>query len=104
VNVLLSRHEGSNKSLFEGFFAGVPGLALKNHVGIPKAYFTPETGKLVAEHEFAAALAYFRSHWREFSPHAWAQRNIAPDVTAAKLNTLLQRWAREQGTQVAQDR
>jgi glycosyltransferase involved in cell wall biosynthesis len=97
LNVLLSRHEGSNRSLFEGFFAGVPGLALENNVGIPKEYFTPETGRLVAEHEFAAALSYFRAHWHEFAPHAWAHRNIAPDVTTAKLNALLRTWAREDG-------
>jgi glycosyltransferase involved in cell wall biosynthesis len=103
VNVLLSRHEGSNKSLFEGFFAGVPGLALENNVGIPKTYFTPETGRLVAEHEFAAALSYFRTHWREFAPHSWAQRNIAPEVTTARLNAVLRTWAQEDGEEWTSD-
>jgi hypothetical protein len=67
-------------------FAGVPGLALASNVGIPKAYFKPETGRLVADHELPAALAHFRDRWREYAPHGWAQANIAPEVTRAKLN------------------
>ena len=93
VNVLLSRQEGSNRSLFEGFFAGVPGLALRNNLGIPKAYFTPKTGRLVEECELPAALLEFRKSWQEFAPRLWALRNIAPELTTAKLNRVLKELA-----------
>ncbi len=95
VNVLLSRQEGSNRSLFEGFFAGVPGLALANNVGIPTTHFNPQTGRLIAEHELAAALLYFRNHWPEFDPRPWAMANIAPEVTTSKLNLVLRQLAEQ---------
>ncbi len=56
VNILLSRQEGANRSLFEGFFAGVPGLALKNIVGIRKDYFNAQTGRLVDEKDLRKEL------------------------------------------------
>lgn len=61
------------------------------------AYFTPETGKLVAERDLGAALSYFRTHWREFAPRPWAEKSIAPEVTTAKLNAVLRAWARQRG-------
>jgi hypothetical protein len=97
VNLLLSRQEGGNRSLFEGFFAGVPGLALHDHVGIPKRYFTPETGRMIRENELARALLEFRERWPDFSPRPWALRNIAPEVTAAKLNLALKELAEQRG-------
>jgi glycosyltransferase involved in cell wall biosynthesis len=95
VNLLLSRQEGGNRSLFEGFFAGVPGLAFSNHIGIPLTHFTPQTGRLIAEHELADALCYFRNHWAEFDPRAWALAHIAPDLTTAMLNLVLRQLANE---------
>jgi hypothetical protein len=97
VNILLSRQEGGNRSLFEGFFAGVPGLAFRNHVGIPKTHFTPQTGRLIEERELPRALLYFRDHWSEFDPRPWALANIAPEVTTAKLNLVLKELAAQRG-------
>jgi hypothetical protein len=95
VNLLLSRQEGSNRSLFEGFFAGVPGLAFSNNIGIPLPHFTERTGRLIAEHELPGALLYFRDHWGEFDPRPWALANIAPEVTTAKLNLILRQLAQQ---------
>jgi glycosyltransferase involved in cell wall biosynthesis len=97
VNVLLSRQEGSSRALFEGFFAGVPGLALWANVGLPRDHFTPQTGRLVAESELGAALAHFRECWGAYAPRAWALAHIAPTVTTARLNAALQELARERG-------
>jgi hypothetical protein len=97
VNVLLSRHEGCNRALFEGFFAGVPGLALERNVGIRKLYITPTTGRLVAERDFGLALTHFRTHWREYAPRPWAEKSIGAEVTLAKLNALLREWALARG-------
>jgi glycosyltransferase involved in cell wall biosynthesis len=97
VNVLLSRQEGSSRALFEGFFAGVPGLALATNVGLPRPHFTPQTGRLVAEPELAATLIHFREHWADYEPRSWAQAHIAPAVSTARLNALLQDLARRRG-------
>jgi hypothetical protein len=97
MNILLSLQEGGNRALFEGFFADVPGLALRNNVGVPKQYFTPETGKLICEKELGLELLYFRERWREFKPRSWAMRNITPEITTAKANSLLKELALGQG-------
>jgi glycosyltransferase involved in cell wall biosynthesis len=103
VNVLLSRQEGSNRSLFEGFFAGVPGLAFANHIGIPLDHFTTQTGRLIAQDELPDALLYFREHWAKFDPRPWAMANIAPEVTTARLNLFLRQLARESAEPWTQD-
>ena len=103
VNLLLSLQEGGNRSLFEGFFADVPGLALKNNIGIPKDYFTPQTGKLIKEKDLKSELLYFREHWHDFNPRAWAETNIAPEITTTKLNELLKHLAYQRGEEWAQD-
>ncbi len=103
VNLLLSLQEGGNRSLFEGFFSGVPGLALKNNIGIPKDYFTPQTGKLIEEKDLKSALLYFREHWTAFNPRAWAEVHISPEMTTAKLNQLLKHLAYQRGEEWTQD-
>jgi glycosyltransferase involved in cell wall biosynthesis len=103
VNLLLSRQEGSNRSLFEGFFAGVPGLAFANNIGIPISHFTGQTGCLISEPELAGALIYFREHWERFDPRPWALANIAPEVTTARLNLVLRQLARERSEPWTQD-
>jgi hypothetical protein len=95
VNLLLSRQEGSNRSLFEGFFAGVPGLAFANNIGIPVSHFTPQTGRLITKDELPGALLYFREPWGRFDPRPWALANIAPEVTTARLNLVLTQLAQE---------
>jgi len=103
VNLLLSLQEGGNRALFEGFFAGVPGLALKNNIGIPKDYFNPQTGKLISEKDLKSELLYFKEHWADFHPRAWAEANIAPEITTAKLNALLKGLAHQRGEEWTQD-
>jgi hypothetical protein len=103
VNLLLSRREGSNRSLFEGFFAGVPGLAFANNLGIPLTHFTSRTGRLIAEHDLAGALLYFREHWAQFDPRPWELANIAPEITTARLNLVLSQLAQERSEPWTQD-
>jgi glycosyltransferase involved in cell wall biosynthesis len=97
VNLLLSLQEGSNRSLVEGFFAGVPGLALKNIVGFRKDYLTPRTGKLIEEKNLCSELLYFRENWSEYDPRSWAEENITPDITTSKLNRVLKDLAYQRG-------
>jgi hypothetical protein len=97
VNLLLSRKEGSNRSLFEGFFAEVPGIAFANHIGIPKRHFTRETGLLISSGELPDALRFFRVHRAGFRPREWAVNNISPESSTAVLNRTLESVARAQG-------
>lgn len=97
VNVLLSLQEGSNRALFEGFLAGVPGLALARNVGIPRGHFTPQTGRLIAERRLASTLLEFREGWRAFDPRPWALANIAPERSTHELERVLRDLAAARG-------
>lgn len=97
VNVLLSLKEGSNRSIFEGFFSNVPCIVLKNNIGINKNYINAMTGRLIEEKELKEALLYFRTRWHEYNPRDWALRNISPLVTTKKLSTCLQEVAQGRG-------
>lgn len=97
VNMLLSAKEGSNRSVFEGFFAGVPAIVLRRMVGMNKAYINDATGWLIEESELPRALGHFRREWQSFAPRDWALENISPLVTTAKLSSLLQSLARSLG-------
>jgi len=97
VQVLMSIREGSNKTIFEGFFCNVPGIVLANNVGVNKTYVNKQTGKLVDEKDLTDTLAWFREHYREFQPRQWAMDNISCLVTTAKLEKLLSETARARG-------
>jgi len=103
VNLLLSLQEGGNRSLFEGFFAGVPGIALKNNIGIPKNYFNSQTGMLIDEKDLGDTILYFRNNWSKFDPHTWAMENISPDKTIQKLNRMLKKLAHQRGEEWTRD-
>src|SRR5690606_5495264 len=72
VNMLLSLKEGSNRSIFEGFFANVPAIVLKENIGVNKTYVNSDTGKLISESELAETLMWFRTNWTTFSARKWA--------------------------------
>ena len=97
VNMLLSKKEGSNRSIFEGFFANVPAILLSNNIGVNKSYINEKTGRLVEEKDFVKNLLFFRSNWHKYKPREWAMANISPIATTNKLNRLIQRLAEENG-------
>lgn len=97
VCVLLSLKEGSNRSLFEAFFADVPGIVLKSNVGVNKSYFNQFTGRIIEEDELAPCLSFFREHWNTFRPRAWALANISAPVTTRMLEEVLQQLATKRG-------
>lgn len=97
VNILLSIKEGSNRSIFEALFANVPGIVLKNNVGVNKSYINEMTGRLINERELAQVLQEFRTSWEKYSPREWALNNISPLITTRKLSETLQKFARERG-------
>lgn len=89
VNVLLSLKEGSNRVIFEGFFAGIPGIVLSENVGVNKSYLTAETGKVVDETALPETLREFKYGVGEFSPSEWARKNISCICTTKKLARVL---------------
>ena len=97
VNLLLSLKEGSNRSVFEGFAAGVPAIVLRENIGLNKAYINAQTGLLVDEADLPEALMHFKVHWRRYNARAWALENISPERTTAKLAECLKSLARERG-------
>jgi hypothetical protein len=103
VNVLFSKKEGSNRSIFEAFFAGVPGLVLKNNIGMNKEYINKYTGLLVDENEVCDTLLYFRDNWMQFKPHEWAMENISPLKTTDKLNSALKSISIQEGMEWTAD-
>src|SRR5215831_583761 len=97
VNLLLSIKEGSNKSIFEAFFANVPGIDLRNNMGVNKDYINQMTGRLIEETELMHVLVHFKTHWAEYNPREWALDNISPLVTTRKLSRCLQKIAEDKG-------
>jgi glycosyltransferase involved in cell wall biosynthesis len=91
LSVLLSKKEGSNKTLFESMFAGTPVLLIEDNIGVNKDYINQHTGVLVAERDLPAAIERFMDGSPVPSPRTWAMENIAPELTTRKLEGLLNR-------------
>lgn len=89
VSVLLSKKEGSNRTLFEAMFADVPALLLRDNVGVNKEYINQRTGLLVSEEELPDAIESIGTMTPPLSPRSWAMSNIAPEITTQKLQSLL---------------
>ena len=96
VNLLLSLREGSNRSIFEGFFAGVPAIVLDENRGIQKKYINEMTGVLIREEDLGEEILKFRGN-HAYDPHRWATDNISPVKTTHKLGSLLQIISQENG-------
>ncbi len=86
VNVLLTLKEGSNRSLFEGMFAGAPAIVLKENVGVNKDYFTETSGMAISESNFIDALKHFYHNYNDYDARSWALDNISPEKTTEKLS------------------
>lgn len=97
VNVLLSLKEGANRSIFEGFFADVPGIVLKENRGVNKSYINASTGRLIYQGELPDTLRWFRDRYVDFHPREWALQNISCRASTAKLEEKLRVVARKFG-------
>ena len=89
--VLLSRKEGSNRSLFEAMFANTPALVLSENVGVNKSYFNAETGVVADEADLAEAIVSVSGRYFEFRPRQWAMQNISAHATRRKLISAIQK-------------
>ncbi len=90
ISLILSRREGCCVAVTESFFANTPvGLVADAHIG-PKAYINKQTGVLLdRKRDLSRQLTDFLERADTFAPRAWAEENIACDVSAIKLNAIL---------------
>lgn len=90
VSILLSRKEGSNRTLFESMFSNTPVLLLRENIGVNQEYINEHTGRLVYERDLADELIKFsQTEVNTFSPREWAMTHIAPELTTKKLEQVL---------------
>lgn len=85
VNILLSKKEGSNRSLFEAMFCNTPVIGLIDNIGVNKSYFNEFTGMLTWDEYLPTALLLMRDRWSQYQPRDWAMDNISPDITSEKV-------------------
>lgn len=85
VNLLMSLKEGSNRSIFEGLFAGVPGIILNNNIGVNKTYINQFTGMQIDEKDLSDALLHFKEKWTDYDCNAWVTKNISPIETTKNM-------------------
>jgi len=97
VNLLLSSKEGGNKSIIEGFFAGVPGIVLSEHIGIDLDWINDKTGLLVERRKLAEALQFFRTNYKQYDPRPWAMDNLSCRASTAHLENTLKDISKELG-------
>jgi glycosyltransferase involved in cell wall biosynthesis len=84
-NVLLSLKEGSNRSVFESMFAGLPVIVLSKNIGVRKDYINELTGVLCSDSSLADDFKRVKIDYDEFKPAEWASQNISPEVSTEKL-------------------
>lgn len=89
-NVLMSRREGSNRSLFEGMFADVPALALEGVIGPNRQWLAGRGGRLTNEESLSATLREMRASASEYRPREWALQHFAPDISTRTLAAAIQ--------------
>ncbi len=90
--LLMSRKEGSNKTLFESMFADTPVALIAENVGVCREHIPAEAGLVVPEDQMAAVLAgsLNTGHAKRFEPRKWALEHISPEVSTTKLERAIQ--------------
>ncbi|MDR2153714.1 MAG: glycosyltransferase [Burkholderiaceae bacterium] len=89
VSILLSRKEGSNKTLFESMFAGTPVILLRNNIGVNKDYINEHTGRLTDESQLVSTILEFVDGRIRTTPREWAIENISAERSTQKLEKVL---------------
>jgi glycosyltransferase involved in cell wall biosynthesis len=89
VNILLSLKEGSNRSLFEALFCGVPVILASENIGVNKAYINEHTGLLLDNTALEDGLCWIKENYQRYDTRTWAMHNIVPQVSTQKLCTVI---------------
>lgn len=89
VSLLLSRQEGSNRSVYESMFCDTPVIVFRHHRGINLDHVNERTGLLADDDELVEAISTIVDHPERFDPRAWAQENIGYENATRKMNVTL---------------
>ncbi|MDJ0975227.1 MAG: glycosyltransferase [Planctomycetota bacterium] len=97
VSVLLSREEGSNRSVYESLFVDTPVIVYAEHKGIDLEQVNAETGILAADDELAEALLRVIDAPDAFTAGAWARAHTGWSNAHRRLNEHLRAHATRAG-------
>lgn len=103
VSLLLSRQEGSNRSVYESMFCGTPVIIYRHHRGINLEHVNERTGLLADDDELARAIAEIVDHPEAFEPRAWALENIGYENATRTINEALRELAGRRGLRWTKD-
>ena len=97
VSLLLSRQEGSNRSVYESMFCGTPVIVYGDHRGINLDHVNEHSGLLADDNELADAIAKIVNHPEAFDPRGWALKNIGYENATKGVNEALKQSAQRRG-------
>lgn len=97
VSLLLSRQEGSNRSVYESMFCGTPVIVYRQHRGINLDHVNERTGLLADDAKLAQSIGKIIDRPEAFDPRGWALRNIGFENATRGLNEALKQMAGRRG-------
>lgn len=103
ASLLLSRQEGSNRSVYESMFCGTPVIVYRHHRGINLDHINERTGLLADDDELSDAIATITSRAEDFDPRGWALENIGYENATRIVNDALRNMAERRGLLWTQD-
>lgn len=96
--LLLSRHEGANKSLYESLFCDTPVIVYRNHRGVNPDHVPSEVGVRFREGELKEAIKEVLASAERFEPRRWALAHTGWPRATERLNEVLATMAKRRGT------
>ena len=103
ASLLLSRQEGSNRSVYESMFCGTPVIVYRHHRGINLDHINERTGLLADDDELGEAIAKVTDCAEDFDPRGWALENIGYENATRIVNNALSDLAERRGLLWTQD-
>jgi glycosyltransferase involved in cell wall biosynthesis len=97
VSLLLSRHEGANRGIYESMFCGTPVVVYRHQCGVNLDHVNARTGLLADDDALADAITYVLEHPGEFDPRGWATENVGYANATRTVNAALRDMARRRG-------
>jgi glycosyltransferase involved in cell wall biosynthesis len=97
VSLLLSRQEGSNRSVYESMFCGTPVIVYSHHRGINLDHVNEQTGLLADDDELVSAINTIIDQPKRFNPRGWANENIGYQNATRRVNEALKNNAGRRG-------
>jgi len=90
--VLLSKKEGSNKSIIEAMYANVPAFILEGHnFGYRYPFINKNTGGFINRKKLVQFIDNIDNllNNNNFSPSEWIRNNVSPEISTSKIKRVL---------------